>query len=283
MPTFSTPEPITATVDLGVGYLRVTAEDRSDTQVLIEPTNPGSRHDIRAADETTVDFARGRLTVRAPRGKLLGLLSGSVTVNVTLPTGSRVVASAGVADIDSTGRLSDCRYKTGTGRVQLQSVDGVVVKSGSGGIRIDEIRTEGSLTTGSGDVHIGTVAGRVHVRNASGNNSFGDVRGSVTVKGASGDITADSLDGELNAKTASGSLRIEDAVGGTASLTTASGSIDVGIHEGTAAWLDAHAASGEVRNGLDTASGPEEATGTVRITARNYAGDIFIRRTHLVS
>ena len=117
----------------------------------------------------------------------------------------------------------------------------------------------------------------------SGNNSFGEITGSVSVKGASGDISAELLAGELDAKTASGSLRIADAVRGRTSLTTAAGGIDIGIHEGTAAWLDVNATAGQVRNSLDTATGPEDSSDTVRITARNYAGDIFVRRTHLVS
>jgi len=282
MPTYSTPQPITASIDLAIGHIRVTATDRADTQVTVQPTNPDNRHDVRAADETTVDFAHGRLTVRAPRGKLLAFLSGSVTVDVALPVDSRLTASSGAADIDATGRLRECRYKTGAGNVHLESAGDVNVKSGSGSIRIGEIRSNGSVTAGSGDIHIGTVGGRVQVRNASGNNSFGDIHGSVSVKGASGDISAELLAGELDAKTASGSLRITDAVRGGASLTTAAGGIDVGIHDGTAAWLDVNATAGQVRNSLDTATGPEEATDTVRITAKNYAGDIFIRRTHLV-
>jgi hypothetical protein len=283
MPTFSTPEPVTATIDLAIGYIRVVATDRTDTAVTVRPTNVDNRHDVRAADETTVDFAHGRLTVRAPRGKLLAFLSGSVTVDVALPTDSRVIASSGAADLDATGRLRECRYKTGAGNVQVESCGETNIKSGSGSIRIGDINGSGSVTAGSGDIRIGTVSGRVHVRNASGNNSFGEITGSVSVKGASGDISAELLAGELDAKTASGSLRIADAVRGRTSLTTAAGGIDIGIHEGTAAWLDVNATAGQVRNSLDTATGPEDSSDTVRITARNYAGDIFVRRTHLVS
>lgn len=282
MPTFSTPEPVTATIDLAIGHIRITAEDRADTQVDVQPTKPTNRHDVQAADETTVDFSNGRLTIRAPRGRLLAFLSGSVTVTVCLPTDSRVIASSGAAELDAAGRLRECRYKTGSGNIRLETAEDANIKSGSGTVRIGEIGRSGSITSGSGDIHIASINGRVSVRNASGSIGFGEIHGSATVKGASGDIIAELLAGDLDAKTASGSLRIADALRGNASLTTAAGGIDVGIRAGTAAWIDANAAAGHVRNSLDNASGPEQSNDTVRVTARNYAGDIFIRRTHLV-
>ena len=43
MPTFATPGPITATVTVAGAQVRVTASDRTDTVVLVEPINAASR------------------------------------------------------------------------------------------------------------------------------------------------------------------------------------------------------------------------------------------------
>ena len=40
MPTFDTPEPITVTLELGVGDVRITASDRADTVVEVRPSDP---------------------------------------------------------------------------------------------------------------------------------------------------------------------------------------------------------------------------------------------------
>ena len=47
MPTFATPEPIAATVEVAGAQVRVTASDRTDTVVLVEPINEASRSDVK--------------------------------------------------------------------------------------------------------------------------------------------------------------------------------------------------------------------------------------------
>ena len=64
MPTFATPGPIAATVEVGGARVRVTAGDRTDTAVLVEPVDEASRFDVKVADKTKVDFAGGRLSVK---------------------------------------------------------------------------------------------------------------------------------------------------------------------------------------------------------------------------
>lgn len=60
MPTFATPGPVTATVEVAGAQVRVTASDRTDTMVLVEPRNPASRKDVKVAGKTKVDLADGQ-------------------------------------------------------------------------------------------------------------------------------------------------------------------------------------------------------------------------------
>jgi hypothetical protein len=61
-------------------------------------------------------------------------------------------------------------------------------------------------------------------------------------------------------------------------LETSSGAIEVGVRAGTAAWLDAHSGSGQVRNTLTASDAPEGSEDTVTIRSRTRHGNIDVRR-----
>jgi len=65
MPTFTTPRPIAATMEVAGARVRVTASDRSDTVVLVEPINEASRSDVKVAGKTKVDFTGDIIIQRA--------------------------------------------------------------------------------------------------------------------------------------------------------------------------------------------------------------------------
>src|SRR4029078_11437317 len=68
MPTFDTPEPITLTVEISVGDIRIVASERTDTTVEVRPTNSARKGDVTAAQQTQVLYADGRLLIKAPKG-----------------------------------------------------------------------------------------------------------------------------------------------------------------------------------------------------------------------
>ena len=60
MPVFDTPEPISVTIDLGLGDIRIAASDRADTVVDVRPTDESNEPDVRAAEQTRVEYTAGR-------------------------------------------------------------------------------------------------------------------------------------------------------------------------------------------------------------------------------
>ena len=68
MPTFDTPQPISVTLDVGMGDIQVVASDRTDTVVDVRPSDPAKKSDVTAAEQTRVEYASGRLLVKAPKG-----------------------------------------------------------------------------------------------------------------------------------------------------------------------------------------------------------------------
>jgi hypothetical protein len=66
---------------------------------------------------------------------------------------------------------------------------------------------------------------------------------------------------------------------GSVVLGTATGDLDIGIADGTAAWLDVNTGFGHVRNQLDNATQPDETARTVEVRGRTSYGDITIHRS----
>src|SRR6266545_1066482 len=110
MPTFETPEPISVTVELGVGDIRIVASDRTDTVVEVRPSDEAKRSDVTAAEQTRVECVGGRLLIKGPKNwRQFSPRGGreSIDVQIDLPSGSNVRGSSGVAAFHCSGRLGE--------------------------------------------------------------------------------------------------------------------------------------------------------------------------------
>lgn len=264
MPTFDTPEPISVTVELGVGDIRIAASERVDTVVDVRPSDPSKRSDVTAAEQTSVEYANGSLVVKAPKGWRPWTPwggHGSTDVQIDLPAGSQVNGVAGVAALHCTGRIGGCRYRTGIGDVAVDVAVGRV-----------EITTAGAVRIGGAD-------GPAVVKNRNGDTWIGEVTGEVRVNAANGAISIDLAWASVVAKTANGDVRLGEVVRGAVVAQTALGAVEVGIRDGVAAWLDLETKFGHVQNALEDAERPEPGEDAVDVHARTSMGDITIHRS----
>jgi hypothetical protein len=280
MPTFTTPEPIGATIELALGNVRLMAGDRDTTVVEVLPSDASNDEDSRAADQTRVEFADDRLLVKAPRLRswLAWTAGGSIDVTVELPVGSDVHGALGSADVHCSGRLGDCRFRTGVGHIRLERAKSVNLKSGSGDISVDHAAGHADVIAGSGDVRVRELGGTAVVKNSNGDTWIGIANDELRVRGANGDITVDRALAGVGAKSANGDVRLREVTRGSVVLETRVGDLEVGIPEGTSAWLDVSATAGTVHNALDAADGPDPSIETVSVRARTTMGEIVIRR-----
>jgi hypothetical protein len=279
MPTFATPEPITASIDLALGDVRITAADRTDTTVEVEPSDPANADDREVAEQTRVDYANGRLVVKAPKLRAWRLRkSGSIAVTVELPAGSQLHGVAGLAEFHSEGSLGDCRIRTGAGRIQLDEVRNLNVKSGASDISVGRVSGQTEITVATGDVRLGELGSAATIKKSNDDTWIGRADGELRVKTANGDISVDVANASVTAKTASGSLRVGDAARGALALETHLGDIEVGIREGSAAWLDVRTTAGAVRNELAASDAPPSSAETLEVRARTHLGDVVIAR-----
>ncbi|MFD9567916.1 DUF4097 domain-containing protein [Streptomyces sp. NPDC059994] len=279
MPSFDTPEAISATAHVEAGSIQFTAGDRLDTVVEVRPRDPKRDLDVRAAEQTEVTYANGALTVRTPKGNLLGLgRTGTVDVTVELPTGSRIDMTGAWAQALGEGRLGEVRVKTSSGDVRLDTTGPLHLKASHGSITVDRVEGTAEITTSSGSLRVGTVDGSAVLKNSHGTTTVGAATGELRVSGANGDIDIARAEDSVTATTAHGTLRVGEVARGTVQLETSYGAIEVGIREGTAAWLDASSGSGQVRNTLTASEAPEETEDTVKVRARTRYGNIDVRR-----
>ncbi|HKE72907.1 MAG TPA: DUF4097 family beta strand repeat-containing protein [Acidimicrobiales bacterium] len=284
MPTFDTNQPIALSIEISQGAVHVIASDRSDAVVTVTPSDRDRPADVEAAERIAVDLANGTLSVKAPRPRgitapLVGWKrSGSADVTVELPEGSSLRADTGFADVRGDGRLGGVEVKTGAGDVRLDRTGALRVRSGAGHVAVEEASGRADVVA-AGDLTIGAVAGDAEVKNLNGRTWIGRVAGTARVKSANGDVTIDDAGGDVSVNTANGSIRLGQVARGSVTVETASGGLEVGIREGTAAWIDATTKFGRVHNDLTPADDPEPSAETVEVRARTQFGDVLIARS----
>ncbi|AQY20404.1 hypothetical protein T261_04125 [Streptomyces lydicus] len=260
------------------GSIRFTASDRLDTVVETRPRDPKQDRDVRAAEQTEATYASGTLIVRTPKPRNSLRRPGIVDVTVELPTGSRIEMTGAWAQVLGEGRLGEVRVKTSSGDTRLDTTGPLHLTAAHGSITVDRVEGTAEITTSTGSLRVGTIDGSAVLKNSHGTTTVGAVTGDLRVSGGHGDIDIARAEGSVAATTAHGTLRAADVARGTVQLETSYGAIEVGIREGTAAWLDVNAGSGQVRNTLTSSEAPEKAEDTVEVRARTRHGNIDILR-----
>jgi Toastrack DUF4097 len=288
MPTFETNQPIVLSIEMSQGAVRAIASDRTDTFVTVNPSDRDRPEDVEAAGKAVVDLANGTLSIRAPkpRGIAVPLLGwkrgGSVEVTVELPERSSLRADAGFADFRCDGLLDDVEVKTGAGDVRLDQTGALRVRSGAGHVAVEEASGRAEIVA-AGDMTVGVVADDADVKNLNGKTWIGRVGGNVKVKSANGDVVIEDAGRDVTVNTANGNIRLGQVSRGSVTIETASGGLEIGVREGTAAWIDAATKFGRLRNDLTSADHPEPSAETVKVRARTAFGDVLIARSSVPS
>ncbi|MET7298778.1 DUF4097 family beta strand repeat-containing protein [Embleya sp. NPDC005575] len=279
MPVFETPEPISVTLDIYVGEVQITAEDRTDTVVEVRPTDETDASDVKAAEQTSVEYADGVLVIKAPRPLMMDFsrkARRSVEVSIALPVGSHVRGEAALADLRCSGRLGECTFKTSTANVELDRVGSLRLRT-AGHITVGRVDGDAEVHTSIGRIRIGEIDGSVKVKNSNGHTEIGRVTGDVHVRAANGDISVDHALGlKTDGKTSNGSIRVGEVIRGAVVLRTACGDLEVGIGADRPAKLDLNTGFGRVDNALEPAS--ETFEESVEVRAQSSYGDITIHR-----
>lgn len=280
MPTFDTPGPIFAVIEMGSGSVRISASDRADTVVDARPSDPTNSTDVRTAQETVIEYADGRLLVKTPKKWIRSLFEpgGSVELTVELPTGSRVDAKA-LRSIQSAGRLGDCTFQAAAGYIDVDQTGSLRLRTANGDVSVGRVAGHADVQAAHGTIRLREIDGAAVIKTAKGGITLGRASGDLRVATASGTIDVGCALANVDARTASGNVLLGEVVRGAVALSTATGRLEVGVREGTAARLDLRSGHGTVRSDLTAVDRPEPSDETVEIRAVTGHGDIVIHRS----
>ncbi|MEU3014851.1 hypothetical protein [Nocardia asteroides] len=185
--TFQTPAPIAVTVDVLAADVTVIASERTDSVVVIRPADPAKKADLRAAEQTKVEFADGVLSVSSPKNwRTYTPFGGNAAIAVTIevPAGSRLTSTTGVGQVFGAGELGDCEVTVSLGDIVVERPQGsVTAKTAKGDIRIGAaVRGELRLETSVGAVEVGIHPGSA--ARLESDTSLGTVQNSLAPVGA---------------------------------------------------------------------------------------------------
>jgi DUF4097 and DUF4098 domain-containing protein YvlB len=284
---FNTPSPIAVTLDLYVADVRFAVSDRADTIVEVRPSDPDKAADVKAAENTRVEYDDATRTLsivsRKPRNRFVNFSSKrpeSIDVVIQLPTDSDVRGEAGLGDFQSDGALGTVVLKTDLGAVRFAETGPLNLRSGLGEITVEGVSGSAEVHGSSSDIRIGAVDGTADVSSSNGKVRVGVVTGPASVKASNGSVSVDRALSDLTAISSNGQVRIGEVARGKVSATSKNGAVEVGIREGSAAWLELNTGLGRVYNELNSADAPEagEPVDRVEVRASTKLGDITIRR-----
>ncbi|MCC8247129.1 DUF4097 family beta strand repeat-containing protein [Saccharothrix luteola] len=272
MPSFTTPAPVTAALTTAGAHVRVTAGDRADTVVHVEPLDSANKTDVKVAERTKIDFTDGTLSIKTTKS---GDKTGSVAITVELPAGSALVLNTAWSDVRATGPLGACELNTASGHVLLDRVAALRGNLGGGTVQVDHVAGAVDVDGGTAGLRLGEVDGTVRYQGTTGEVWIGHARSDIDLGGSNGAFTVDHADGSVTARAANCPIRIGHVTRGQVELANASGGIEIGVPDDATAEVDANSTKGVVRNTLPAPTNP---TDTVKIHARTRLDDIVIHR-----
>ncbi|MEU7740001.1 DUF4097 family beta strand repeat-containing protein [Nonomuraea sp. NPDC049158] len=193
MHTFDTLAPITAVLDIPAGRVQFIASERADTTVEVLPANASKGRDVKAAEQTTVEYADGVLRIEtATKNQYLGP-TGSVEVTVQLPTGSRVEAKTGSAELRTVGRLGDVSFEGAYHQIKLEETASLRLTATDGDVEVGRLGGAAEISTARGDIRIAeATGGKVVLRTQSGDISIS------AAAGVSASLDAGTTHGRIN-------------------------------------------------------------------------------------
>jgi DUF4097 and DUF4098 domain-containing protein YvlB len=164
----------------------------------------------------------------------------------------------------------DVNLKTSGGRIDIESLSGVIEARTSGGsLSFEDV--DGPITgrTSGGSIHLDGTSGDADLQTSGGKITIGTVAGAITARTSGGSISIDGAGSGVEAHTSGGgvSATFRHQPEADSTLSTSGGSVEVRLHPDIAVSLDAKTSGGSVRTEL-----PVTVVGEVKRT--RLTGDL---------
>lgn len=218
----------------------------------------------------TVFFEVAPMTLRMRFGQ-------NVRISVVVPEGTEVAIQANSGSVRMEGSYGPVTAQVSSGSLRLDRALTLSAEAHSGSVRAGGCGPT-RVHVSSGSVTIESVAGGFDFEASSGSVRLGSLRGEGEIRTNSGSIKVGTFGGVLRATAGSGSIELAQLTEGAFFGDTRSGSQKIGVAQGTAVLVDAHASSGNVRSNLEGAD-PGQYERTAEIHAQARSGSIRIYRS----
>ena len=230
-------------------------------RVEIIKGDPGSiAVEVDTRDPDFIVEQRGNLVFVSSDRNSGWLSRGSAFVTVRMPPGGEARVSTASARFDCEPHMARVEVKTASGDVEVETAEVVTIKTASGDVGLGDVTKALRATTASGDIFV-----------------RGDSAGSLACNTASGEVHIERCSGVLDVNTVSGNVHVRRFTGTQGNFKSMSGSIDLGIPEGTRVDLDVNILSGKLRTPEKRdASVPVERHMTIK--AKLVSGDLTLDR-----
>ncbi|KJY38637.1 DUF4097 family beta strand repeat-containing protein [Streptomyces katrae] len=155
MNTFATTAAVSTVLDIPAGRVRLVAADRADAAVEVRPMDAAKGRDVKAAEETTVEFRDGVLRIAAApgRSRVMGN-SGQVEVTVQLPAGSHVTATVAAAEFRTAGPLGELVFEGAQAEVTVDEATSARLTLQAGDVVLGRLNGPAEISTQKGDITI---------------------------------------------------------------------------------------------------------------------------------
>ncbi|MFI7095901.1 DUF4097 family beta strand repeat-containing protein [Streptomyces lydicus] len=178
MQKFDTPTPISAVLAIPAGRIQLIAADRADTTIEVLPANASKSRDVKAAEQTTVEYTDGVLHIEnSAKNQYLGP-SGAIEVTVKLPAGSRIEAKTASTELRTVGRLGDVAFEGAYHQIKIDEAKSLTLTAVDGDVEVGRLGGPAEISTARGDIRITeATGGTVVLRTQSGDITIGAAPG----------------------------------------------------------------------------------------------------------
>jgi DUF4097 and DUF4098 domain-containing protein YvlB len=172
----------------------------------------------------------------------------SISYTIVAPSTTRLTANSRSGSLDIAGLDGPVVVRTGSGGIRVRGVgDALEASTGSGGIDVETVAGGVTLRTGSGRLRARGIAGSASAASGSGSIDLEQTAGgAVDVHTGSGSVDVRGVRGGANVQTGSGSITIAGAMTDAWRVRASSGSVTVQLPADAAFDLNARTGSGSI-------------------------------------
>lgn len=280
-------------IALNGGSVRVTGWSRNEVQVTgslsraddrLELEGSGRTVEVRVASRRGGRGGSATLEVRVPAGSTLEVIAGAAPIRVSGVTGAvEATSHSGAVTVQGSPRRVEVVAQSGPVTVEGQT-DMVDVTAMSGPVRVTaNVRQRAVIQALSGPVDLLGSVGEAQVNAVSGPVRVANATGRVEIEAVSGNVTLNGSRLRGNVQSVSGNVVVGGSLGGSLTLESHGGDVELRLPSGASAEVEVSTFSGNLHSDFGGGRGNRERHVTIgrggpRVSITTFSGNVRLLR-----